>query len=168
LFTLAIQDRRILSLQAPSASARRLIQRQASRNRFNSGVQMPVVAFNHFNLRAERTLLDRLRDFYVEVVGLRVGDRPPFAFHGYWLYLGDQAVVHLVEDATAPAPGDAPTGTFDHVAFTCQDLPAFERHLRSRGVSYRRAVVPGRDQVQLFVKDPAGNGVEFNFARIDG
>lgn len=129
---------------------------------------MPVVEFNHFNLRAERTLLEALRDFYVEVVGLRVGDRPPFDFHGYWLYLGDQAVLHLVDDAAAPKPGDSRAGTFDHVAFTCRDLTAFERHLVSRGVKYRRAVVPGRGQVQIFVADPAGNGVEFNFAQGDG
>jgi catechol 2,3-dioxygenase-like lactoylglutathione lyase family enzyme len=128
---------------------------------------MPVIAFNHFNLRAESSLLEALRDFYVQVVGLTVGDRPPFRFHGYWLYLGDQAVLHLVDDRTAPRLGDARRGTFDHIAFSCSDLPAFERHLKSQGVEYRRAAVPGRAQVQLFVEDPAGNGVEFNFAASD-
>lgn len=124
---------------------------------------MPVTAFNHFNLRAERGLLEELRAFYVDVVGLTVGARPPFAFHGYWLYIGDQAVLHLVDDAAAPKAGDARRGTFDHVAFTCRDLPAFESHLQRLGVPYRRAAVPGREQAQLFVADPAGNGVEFNF-----
>jgi catechol-2,3-dioxygenase len=128
---------------------------------------MPVVAFNHFNLRAQRALLESLRDFYVDVVGLTVGDRPPFDVHGYWLYLGDQAILHLVDDATAPGPGSRGTGTFDHVAFTCQDMPAFEKHLDQCGVPYRRAVVPGRAQAQIFVTDPAGNGVEFNFAQSD-
>ena len=37
---------------------------------------MPVVAFNHFNLRAPLALTDALRDFYVDVVGLSVGWRP--------------------------------------------------------------------------------------------
>ena len=63
---------------------------------------MPIQAFNHFNLRAEQALLERLRDFYVDVVGLREGPRPPFDFHGYWLYLQDQAVLHLAE---VPAGG---------------------------------------------------------------
>ena len=57
---------------------------------------MPVVAFNHFNLRAPTALTDALKDFYVDVVGLSVGWRPPFDFPGYWLYLGEQAVLHLV------------------------------------------------------------------------
>ena len=124
---------------------------------------MPVTAFNHFNLRAERSLLEKLRAFYVDVVGLKVGARPPFAFHGYWLYVADQAVLHLVDDAAAPAEGEPRAGTFDHVAFTCQDLAGFEVRLQQLGVPYRRARVPGRAQVQLFVADPAGNGVEFNF-----
>lgn len=129
---------------------------------------MPVVAFNHFNLRAERALLEKLRDFYVDVVGLRVGDRPPFDFHGYWLYVGQQAVLHLVDDAAAPKLGEPKIGTFDHVAFTCQDMPAFERRLKTLGIAYRSAVVPGRAQAQIFVADPAGNGVEFNFEHGDG
>ena len=124
---------------------------------------MPVTAFDHFNLRAERVLLERLRDFYVDVVGLRVGDRPPFDFHGYWLYVGAQAVLHLVDDSVAPKLGDERRGTFDHVAFTCEDMPAMESKLRARAIPYRRAQVPGRPLAQIFVSDPAGNGVEFSF-----
>lgn len=120
---------------------------------------MPTLAFNHFNLRAPQPLVDALKDFYVDVVGMHVGWRPPFDFPGYWLYLGDQAVLHLVE---APAHGRG--GTYDHIAFTCTDAGGFEARLRGLGVTYRRAQVPGTAQVQLFVEDPAGNGVEFNFA----
>ena len=39
---------------------------------------MATLAFAHYNLRAPRKLLDELRDFYCDVVGLRVGERPPF------------------------------------------------------------------------------------------
>jgi catechol 2,3-dioxygenase-like lactoylglutathione lyase family enzyme len=121
---------------------------------------MPVLNFNHFNLRAEQPLLDELRDFYVDVLGMKVGWRPPFKSSGYWLYLGDQAVLHLSE---APSDGTG-IGTFDHVAFTCTKLPEFEERLRQLGIEYRRATVPGTTQVQLFATDPSGNGVEFNFA----
>jgi len=124
---------------------------------------MPVIAFNHFNLRASRDLLEELCAFYVDVVGLRVGDRPPFSFHGYWLYAGEQAVLHLVDDAAAPKAGDPRTGTFDHVAFACEDLPGFESRLQQSGIPFRRSAVPGRNLAQIFVKDPAGNGVEFTF-----
>ena len=128
---------------------------------------MPVLEFDHFNLRAERGLLDALRDFYVGVVGLTVGDRPPFGVFGYWLYLGDRPILHLVDDAAAPRAGEAPHTTFDHVAFTCSGFAAFEARLRQLGVEYRRVQIPGSRRMQLFVRDPAGNGVEFNFASSD-
>jgi hypothetical protein len=37
---------------------------------------MPVTAFDHYNVRADRPMLDRLRDFYRDVVRLTVGERP--------------------------------------------------------------------------------------------
>lgn len=54
---------------------------------------MPAIALNHVNLRAQRELIDKLRDFYVDVVGLRVGERPAANPHLYWLYLGDQCCI---------------------------------------------------------------------------
>jgi catechol-2,3-dioxygenase len=125
---------------------------------------MPALSFNHFNLRADRELVDQLRDFYVDVVGLKVGPRPSFNFNGYWLYLGDLAVLHLVEAPDAPGAGHTRHGSFDHVAFSCSGLANFEEHFRRTGVNFRRTPVPGTDIVQLFVQDPAGNGVELNFA----
>ena len=124
---------------------------------------MPALGLNHYNIRAGQPLIGRVRDFYVDVVGLHEGWRPPFDFPGHWLYAGDAAVVHLVETSgqqtTAP-----PAGTLDHVAFTCTEFDAFEARLRSLGIEYRKADVPGAPLKQLFVKDPAGNGVELNFA----
>lgn len=128
---------------------------------------MPVHRFNHFNLRASQPLLDELRDFYVDVLGMTVGWRPAFPFPGYWLYLGDDAVLHLVEapsDSAVPSMG---SGTLDHVAFSCSGLAAFEARLQALGLPYRKVSVPGTAQQQLFVKDPSGNGVEFNFAGSD-
>ena len=120
---------------------------------------MPALAFNHFNIRAPQPQLDAIKDFYVEVLGMHAGWRPPFDFGGYWLYLGEQAVLHLVD--AAPAVSGA--GQIDHVAFTCTGLAEMEQRLRNKGIEYRKSAVPGTTQVQLFAKDPVGNGVEFNF-----
>ena len=116
-----------------------------------------------YSIKFAEITLNIIRDIFTTEDTGQNSDGPPFDFHGYWLYIGDQAVLHLVDDAAAPRVGDARAGTFDHVAFACRDMPAFERHLQALGVPYRRSVVPGRGQAQIFVCDPAGNGVELNF-----
>lgn len=129
---------------------------------------MPVTGFSHYNLRADRATLDVLGDFYVDVVGLRVGPRPPFSSFGYWLYIGERAVLHLSEAGPNERRLPHASGTFDHVAFESVDLRGFEAHLSARGIDFRRAHVPLLDLWQLFFLDPAGNGVELNFAGNEG
>jgi extradiol dioxygenase family protein len=127
---------------------------------------MAILDFNHLNLRAPPALLEKLRAFYCDVLGLTAGYRPPVNSVGYWLYAGERVVLHL---STAlpeePQPTEATT-TFNHIAFSCADVTAFEQRLKQHGVSYR---VGGMQlgQIQIFLKDPAGNGVELNFASAD-
>ena len=128
---------------------------------------MPVTALNHYNLRASRELLDTLRAFYCEVIGLRQGERPPFPSFGYWLYAGDDAILHLSEAGHAEQRAAGVVNTFDHVAFSCSGRREMEAHLTRRGVGYEMAEVPLTGQVQLFLQDPAGNGIELNFAARD-
>jgi catechol-2,3-dioxygenase len=125
---------------------------------------MTVIGLNHYNLRARRELMERLREFYCDVIGLRVGERPISRSFGYWLYAGEQAVLHLSEARPGEERAMHVTGTFDHVAFTCVDRDATEAALRAHGVAFRTSGVPAARQVQLFVEDPAGNGVELNFS----
>ncbi|WP_144143513.1 VOC family protein [Paraburkholderia sp. BCC1884] len=128
---------------------------------------MPVTGLSHYNLRADRLVLDTLRDFYVDVVGLAAGYRPPFNSHGYWLYAGSQAVLHLSEASSGEARRVNVTNTFDHVAFVCEDIAASVARLQRFNVPYRSDDVPLTRQHQLFFSDPAGNGVELNFAQDD-
>jgi catechol-2,3-dioxygenase len=127
---------------------------------------MTVQAFDHYNLRAARTVLEELRAFYCDVVGLRVGERPPFRRFGYWLYAGDRAVLHLSEADEGEQRGSS-VNTFAHAAFNCTDRAAFEQRLTARGIRYRVAQVPLTGQVQLFFHDSAGNGVELQFEAAD-
>jgi catechol-2,3-dioxygenase len=129
---------------------------------------MPTLGLNHCNLRAPPALLEQLRAFYCDVVGLSPGFRPPFGRNGYWLYAGQQPVVHLTEAAPEePAPVAAVT-SFNHMAFSCSGRQDFEGRLAALGIRYRLVRLAEVNQVQLFCKDPAGNGVELNFAGEDG
>lgn len=125
---------------------------------------MPAIGLNHYNLRGPRELLEQLKDFYCEVLGLRVGDRPHFRTFGYWLYAGGHDVLHLSE----AAPGETremhiPT-TLDHVAFTCIDPQAMERVLVEKRIEFGERTIEQTSTKQIFFHDPAGNGVELNFA----
>ena len=124
---------------------------------------MPVTGIDHYNLRASMEALEGIRDWYRDVVGLVVGDRPPFRNRGYWLYAGAKPVLHLSEASAGeshPMPGE---GTFDHVAFKCEGFDAMRAHLDAKGITYRVADVPLTRTRQIFLSDPAGNGVELNF-----
>lgn len=124
---------------------------------------MKVLDIDHYNLRSEPELLDELRDFYCMVVGLSVGKRPTLRSSGYWLYAGHKAVLHLSQAQSDEIRQSHVRGTFDHVAFACLDLQAFEAHLNQLGCQYRKSQIADTMQTQLFLSDPAGNGVELNF-----
>jgi catechol 2,3-dioxygenase-like lactoylglutathione lyase family enzyme len=121
---------------------------------------MAIEAFEHVNIRS--TDVERAREFYVAALGLRVGDRPPFASVGYWLYLGDNPVVHLVQRASGE-PGTAGSGNVDHLAFRGVDLDGTRQTLRAAGVEFREAVVPRDNTIQVFLYDPDGLKLELTF-----
>ncbi len=124
---------------------------------------MSVIEFDHYNLCAPRELLESLRLFYTEVVGLTDGYRPPFETFGYWVYAGELAVLHLSESAQDSVPPVSGEPSFNHAAFRCSGLQDFEKKLAQYGIDYTTARVPDLEIVQLFLSDPAGNGVELNF-----
>ncbi len=124
---------------------------------------MAVTGIDHYNLRGPMDVLEAIRDWYRDTIGLTVGDRPAFRHRGYWLYAGAQPVLHLSEESEGehhPLPGQ---GTFDHVAFRCEDFRAMRAHLERLGIAFRVADVPLTRTRQIFLEDPAGNGVELNF-----
>jgi catechol 2,3-dioxygenase-like lactoylglutathione lyase family enzyme len=121
---------------------------------------MPVTTFQHVNTRSAD--VERTKEFYVRL-GLRVGDRPPFASRGYWMYLGEQPVLHLVQRKDGEAHHEG-SGNLDHVAFQAVDLEGTRRALTEAGLGFREAIVPRDNTVQIFVRDPDGIQVELNFA----
>jgi catechol-2,3-dioxygenase len=124
-----------------------------------------VRGIGHANLRAPAAIIERLRRFYVEVVGLTEGPRPQFrsGSQGHWLYAGDTDVLHLsiARDETPPSAGN---GAFNHLAFACDDLAGTRARLDAMRVPYEVDVVDQLGQVQLFLTDPAGMGVELTFS----
>lgn len=118
-----------------------------------------ITGLNHANISTAK--LQETIDFFVGVIGLKVGPRPDFAFPGAWLYAGDQAVLHLVERAQAYAPN----GAIDHISFTVSDLDHAIRRLDERGIAYRISVIPSGLGRQVFLTDPNGIKIELTEPR---
>jgi catechol 2,3-dioxygenase-like lactoylglutathione lyase family enzyme len=126
---------------------------------------MPVEMLEHYTIRCAS--LERTRDFYRDVLGLTVGERPNFPFKGYWLYLGGVPIVHLVDKVESEAR-DTPhhgtdTAALDHIAFRGRDLAATRATLATHRLSFRENAVPGGRIHQIFVSDPDGILIELNF-----
>ena len=119
---------------------------------------MPLERLDHVNIRTAN--LEAMTAFYRQVVGLELGERPPFSFSGAWLYLGDQAVLHLVETRAQPA-GTEPR--IEHFAFRATGLEEFVARLDASSVEYRRTTVPATEVEQVHFMDPDGNHIEVGF-----
>ena len=126
---------------------------------------MNVTGLNHFNITAPFELLEKVRDFYVGVLGFAVGDRPGFRRKGFWLYAGHEPIVHLTaSDADdARTNGESVQCFFDHIAFSCKGLKGLIERLKHLDVPYEVVEIPELGQIQVFVRDPASVGVELNF-----
>jgi len=116
---------------------------------------------DHINITAPAGLLEEVRDFYRDALGLAEGFRPTFSRPGYWLYAGDRPVVHLIESATGKAQDGV--AALDHVAFRSSGAEKMKKTLDSLGVEYEEILVSDIRLRQLFVSDPAGTRVEINF-----
>jgi hypothetical protein len=96
------------------------------------------------------------------VVGLSEGFRPAFERFGFWLYIGDKDVLHII----TPKGGDGRSpqkSSFDHVAFKAAHYQDVLKKLKSLDISFEEKPIPGMTSHQIFLRDPAGNRVELNF-----
>jgi catechol 2,3-dioxygenase-like lactoylglutathione lyase family enzyme len=113
-------------------------------------------SFSHVTIRSSD--LDRTEHFYASVLGLRTGFRPAFTQPGLWLYIGDEALVHVVT-----GQAQAAAGHIDHFAFNAQGLTAFADRLRGAAQDFRIKRLPGNADWQLFTHDPDGTLIEIVF-----
>lgn len=123
---------------------------------------MAILEVEHINVTTSD--LEKTRQFYVEVLGMREGERPPFSRPGAWMYLGDRAMVHI---STGRVPISQNSDAFDHIAFKANDLLSTRAHLKQHGVAFKEFSVPDRELHQLFLRDPEGMQIELLFSGED-
>ena len=115
-------------------------------------------AFDHVNVHTAN--LDAMVAWYDDILGMKSGKRPPFQTAGAWLYLGDQALVHLVGK---DAPPKSIEPQIEHFALRATGLAGFLAKLKAKGVAYELAEVPGFGILQVNIHDPDGNHIHIDF-----
>jgi len=123
-----------------------------------------ICGINHYNLRAAQEIIEKLKNFYIEIVGLKLGHRPPFKNGGYWLYANEKDVLHLSFSKNGIANELNVASTFDHMAFTAENEMDHIKVLKENNIDFITREVPEIGTRQIFFKDPAGNGIELIFS----
>ena len=122
---------------------------------------MEIKYLDHFNIKAPKGQLSEVKNFYIEVLGFKVGFRPKLSGPGQWLYAGPNAMVHLSEDEDRTSRKGE--DFLDHIAMRCVGVNEFAKKLDEYSIQYKPAYIPEIEITQLFFKDPAGVTIELNF-----
>lgn len=118
---------------------------------------MSIQGMNHFNVLTDD--VEATRRFYVDIVGLTAGERPPLGFPGAWLYAGGRAILHVSQARLPQERG----GVIDHMAFSATDLKGTVARLEANGIEHAVRQQVGTRIWQVFFHDPMGAKVEMDF-----
>jgi catechol 2,3-dioxygenase-like lactoylglutathione lyase family enzyme len=133
---------------------------------------MPLSHLEHALIQT--TDMEGTKNWYVDVLGMKVGPHPDFKVPVYWLYIGDTDVLHIAEGGTNVSEarlkyaGQQSTDTYgsgvvDHLAFRCSGLDEMIANLKQRKIAFKERQVDNQGLYQLFLIDPNGVKIELNF-----
>jgi catechol 2,3-dioxygenase-like lactoylglutathione lyase family enzyme len=137
---------------------------------------MPLSHIEHFLIQTAD--IEGTRDWYVRVLGMRVGPSPDFRFPVCWLYLGERDVLHLTQGGAGTSDNRRKylgqeseavkgSGVVDHVAFRCTGLAEMLERLARLDIPFKQRMVNDQGLYQLFLIDPNGVKIELNFSNAE-
>ncbi|HVG50256.1 MAG TPA: VOC family protein [Xanthobacteraceae bacterium] len=133
---------------------------------------MTLAFMEHFLIQSAD--IEATKDWWVKVLGMRVGPSPDFKFPVYWLYIGDKDVLHLTQGGAnvsenrmkylgQTSQATQGSGVVDHIGFRATGLDETISHLTHLGIDFKERQVDDQGLYQLFLFDPNGVKVELNF-----
>jgi catechol 2,3-dioxygenase-like lactoylglutathione lyase family enzyme len=108
---------------------------------------------DHFHICVPPERLKEAKDFYMNMIGLELIDRPDHLFSsaGYWLNIGN-VQLHIGVEPALPH-------TIRHTALEVIDVDAARRHLEDNNIEIvEEPDIPGRRRFAFI--DPFGNRME--------
>ena len=137
---------------------------------------MEIEHIHHVSLTVKD--LEKSREFYRDVLGLKEIERPNFSFPGAWFQVGDREQLHLIVHEGATFRGEKGIDTRDiHFAVRAGSYRETLEFLRGKG--FREDADggdPRRMEVrphatagfpQIYILDPDRHVIEINAARLD-
>ena len=134
-----------------------------------------IESLHHVSLPV--TDLERSKQFYEKIIGLKPIERPPFDFPGAWYQVGESQQLHLIVHSQSTFRSDKDMDTRDiHLAIRVKSYFETREFLHSKGYSpdagdelmktvespHARAGFP-----QIYLLDPDRNVIELNSAQLD-
>lgn len=123
-----------------------------------------TTGFSHVAVRISD--VDKSREFYEKVIGLKKIPRPEIKIPGEWYGIGDNQL-HLIGGKSMARDGIDPTGP--HMAIQVENLEETKKTLSAMGIPFLDAApmmakmppeVVRLTGTQIWVKDPDGNVIE--------
>ena len=122
---------------------------------------------NLHHVKIETSKFEETRAFYENLLGLTVGRRAKFPPRGYWMYLRNEPILHLLEipegKGAVPNRDSHRVNRVDHFGVMVSGLHETIEFLDNGGYKYARAGVRDDRMLRLFVEDPNGVIVELSF-----
>ena len=122
------------------------------------------------------------RDWFVQNLGFRNGFHPEFGFPVYWLYIGDQDVLHIGKarhsehqntylqtptdgEHDYSAAGAMGSGRIDHLCLNCDGMSEFIDRLTRTGIPFSERKAHNSQLYKLLMREPInGIKIELNFS----
>jgi len=125
---------------------------------------MKIDGLLHVNLRCTVDDLPKLERFYEAALDMKSGARPNFGRPGAWLYYNGEPFIHI--NAHFPegsiVRSRKHSGSVDHIAFKCTGAREMRDRLVRNEIEFQEQNVPNAGY-QIFIIDPIGTCLEFNF-----
>ena len=116
---------------------------------------------DHVNIAAPMEVLEKVRDFYCDVLGFTTGFRPNFSQDGFWLYAEENAMIHLV--VSSRHHKNERQGCLDHFAIRTTGLKEVLKQLNTHDIEHTTNHLSEIGVTQVFCRDPSGTGLELSF-----
>lgn len=141
----------------------------------NTRVGMDAASIHHVSLPASD--LERSKQFYGKILGLREIERPPFDFPGAWYQLGDDQLHLIVHDQSTFREGKGVDSRDVHFAVRVRSYREALEFLQSKGyredaedldrMRMKVSQRPAAGFPQIYILDPDRNVIEINAERLD-